>query len=96
MTETVRQTLLEALQAQHVAIIDNSWQHQGHAAMAGKTMEGTHLHITIVSPQFEGVSLLNRHRLVHGALTDAFATHLHALELKTYSPEEWALHSVTK
>lgn len=90
MTINLQQMLLEALDAIQVDIIDNSWQHRGHVAMAGNELEATHLQITVVSPRFEGVSLLNRHRMVHSALKDAFATHLHALELKTYSPAEWA------
>jgi BolA family transcriptional regulator, general stress-responsive regulator len=88
--EAILETLYRELAAEHVEIIDNSWRHAGHVAMANvHQAEGTHLHITIVSPQFENLSLLDRHRLVHAALREAFAGDLHALELKTLSPAEW-------
>lgn len=90
ITDTLRHKLAIELDATHIDIVDNSWQHAGHAGVAHQPhAEGTHLQITVVSPQFEGVSRLNRHRKVHQALQDAFATHLHALELKTYTPNEW-------
>lgn len=88
--ERVIQTLTEALAADHVEIVDNSWRHAGHVAMANVAQaEGTHLQIAVVSRQFEGLNLLDRHRLVHAALKEAFAQGLHALELKTYTPQEW-------
>jgi stress-induced morphogen len=91
MSDSVKTALMEKLKAEHVEIVDDSWRHAGHQAMAGKPQgEATHLQITVVSPEFEGVSLLARHRMVHQALKEAFATHLHALELKTLSPSEWS------
>lgn len=88
--EALMEKLVEELVAQHVDIIDNSWQHAGHAAMSDVAeTTGTHLRIIVVSPKFENVNLIDRHRLVHQALAEAFAGHLHALELKVYSPEEW-------
>jgi len=88
--------LKSALNAEHVQIEDNSWRHAGHAEMAGKATLGqlTHIRVVIVSSQFEGVPLLDRHRQVHGALKSAFETHLHALELKPYTPVEFAALSL--
>ncbi len=87
--EALVEKLKEELNADHVDIIDNSWMHAGHAAVANGPKEGTHLSIVIVSPKFEGVSLLNRHRMVHEVLEESFKQHLHALELKAYTPSEW-------
>ncbi len=79
------------LAATHVEVIDDSWRHAGHAAMSN-VPEGqqTHIRVVVVSDQFKDVPLLNRHRMVHALLKENFETHLHALELKTYSCEEWA------
>jgi len=47
-----------------------------------------HLEATVVSPAFEGESLVAQHDLVYDALGDAMTTEIHALELTTYTPEE--------
>lgn len=87
--ESTLNKLYQVLQAEHVEIIDNSWMHAGHVAMAGVPVaEGTHLQVTVVSPLFEGMSRLDRHRMIHQALQEEFAGHLHALEIKAYAPAE--------
>jgi stress-induced morphogen len=48
-----------------------------------------HLAATVVSPAFEGVPLVQQHDLVYDALGDHMTTDIHALELKTYTPEEY-------
>ena len=47
-----------------------------------------HLQATVVSPAFEGESLVDQHQLVYDALGDAMTTDIHALELTTREPEE--------
>ncbi len=42
-----------------------------------------HLRATVVSPAFEGRSLVDQHQLVYDALGDAMTTEIHALELTT-------------
>lgn len=42
----------------------------------------------IVSPQFQGKALLQRHRLVNSALAEELKT-IHAFSQKTYTPEQW-------
>jgi stress-induced morphogen len=49
-----------------------------------------HLAATVVSPAFEGESLVAQHQLVYDALGEHMTTDIHALELKTYTPEEAA------
>ncbi len=51
--------------------------------------ENCNSRVLIVSKEFEGLTSLQRHRLVLGALKDHFKTgELHALSLKTKSPSE--------
>ena len=49
----------------------------------------THFKVTIVSPKFTAMTLVNRHRLINTLLQDEFDAGLHALALHTYTPEEW-------
>jgi stress-induced morphogen len=46
----------------------------------------------VVSPAFEGKSLVQQHQLVYDALEGHMTTDIHALEMKTYTPEEYAEH----
>lgn len=51
--------------------------------------DGEHLTAVVVSPAFEGKPLVAQHRLVYDALGEHMTTDIHALELKTYTPEEY-------
>jgi acid stress-induced BolA-like protein IbaG/YrbA len=54
-----------------------------------------HYQVVVVSSMFEGKRLIQQHQLVNGAVQSAMATgELHALTMKTYTPEEWAAASV--
>ena len=48
-----------------------------------------HLAATVVSPAFEGESLVAQHQLVYDALGEHMTRDIHALELKTYTPDEY-------
>jgi stress-induced morphogen len=49
-----------------------------------------HYQARIVSSAFAGKSLVSQHQLVYRALGAAMSGPIHALALKTYTPEEWA------
>jgi stress-induced morphogen len=49
-----------------------------------------HLAATVVSPAFEGESLVTQHEMVHDALGEHLTTDIHALELTTRTPAEAA------
>jgi acid stress-induced BolA-like protein IbaG/YrbA len=58
-----------------------------HVAVTG---DGRHFEATVVSAAFVGKGMLKQHRMVYDALGDRFQTQaVHALTLKTYTPEEW-------
>jgi stress-induced morphogen len=52
-----------------------------------------HLAATVVSPAFEGESLVNQHEMVYDALGDHMTEEIHALEVTTYTPDEYAEHA---
>lgn len=49
---------------------------------------GTKFQALIVSPQFEGKPLLQRHRLVNSTLEEEMKI-IHAFQMKTLTPEQW-------
>lgn len=50
-----------------------------------------HYQVVVVSSQFAGKRLIQQHQLVYGTLQQAMSSEaIHALTMKTYTPEEWA------
>jgi stress-induced morphogen len=49
---------------------------------------GDHFEALVVSPAFEGKTLVERHQLVYDALGDAMRVRVHALTLKTLTPSQ--------
>ena len=50
--------------------------------------DGQHFTALIVSPAFAGKRLIQRHQLVYAALGDRMREEIHALSMKTLTPEE--------
>jgi BolA protein len=82
--QQIKQLLTDALYPEKLEIIDNSAAHAGHAGNRG----GGHYHVTIVSPLFEGKSLVQRHQLVYRALGDLMKQQIHALGINALTPSE--------
>ncbi|MBU3707885.1 MAG: BolA family protein [Burkholderiaceae bacterium] len=51
--------------------------------------DGQHFTAIIVSPAFAGKRLIQRHQLVYAALGDRMKAEIHALSMKTLTPEEY-------
>ena len=58
-----------------------------HIQVAG---DGQHFEALSVSPEFRGKLPVPRHQLVYGALGERMHADIHALSMKTLTPEEWA------
>ena len=52
--------------------------------------DGRHFFATIVSAEFEGTSRVARHQRVYRALGDRMREQVHALSMRTLTPDEWA------
>ena len=52
--------------------------------------DGTHFEAIIVSPEFVGKTMIQQHQLVYAALGERMKAEIHALSMRTYSPENWA------
>ncbi len=52
--------------------------------------DGDHFEATVVSAAFEGKSMVQQHQLVYAALGDLMQGAVHALALRTFTPEQRA------
>ena len=84
--ERIESLLRERLAARHVEVVDESHLHAGHAGAAGGA---GHFRAVVVSKLFEGKALVERQRLVYGALAGMMGPEIHALAMQTLTPEQW-------
>jgi len=77
--ERMEKLLKELLTPQLFVLEDESSRHAGHAG--ARPGGETHYRARIVADAFNGLSRVERQRLVYGALREEFDTGLHALSL---------------
>ena len=82
----IEERLRRELDASHVEVIDDSTAHAGHLGAQGG---GGHFRVLVVSPRFDGVSRVAAQRLVYAALGDLMTSDIHAVEMRTLTPEQW-------
>lgn len=80
----IREVLTGAFSPHRLDIVDDSHKHAGHAGARG----GGHFTVHIIAEQFEGKSMLERHRMVYAALAELMQAEIHALSIKAHTPEE--------
>jgi acid stress-induced BolA-like protein IbaG/YrbA len=51
--------------------------------------DGQHFQALVVSRAFEGKNRVQRHQLVYAALGERMREEIHALSMRTLTPEEW-------
>jgi len=90
MAQATREKMIrkmkDELAASAIEVIDDSWKHAGHKAAGG----GGHYTLHVVSEHFEGVSLINRNRMVFEVLKEEIGGEIHALVIKAKTPQEVA------
>jgi len=79
------QDLHKAFSVDRLQIEDESHLHAGHA---GAASGGGHFKLTIVAPEFKGLSLVARHRAVYAALKRHIPIEIHALTINAIAPGE--------
>jgi BolA protein len=80
---TIERKLAERFQLQHLEVVNESG---GHNVAPGSE---THFKVVLVAPEFHGMRLLARHRLVNETLGAELAGGVHALAIHTYTEAEW-------
>lgn len=90
MLSVVPPQITAALQPTTFEIYNDSHLHAHHGPMRGATSKETHFRLVITSEAFQSKMQPARHRLVYALLKDEMAREdgIHALQLRTMTPEE--------
>lgn len=80
---SIEARLAKYFNLQHLQVVNES---ANHNVPPGSE---SHFKVVLVSPDFEGMSLVMRHRAVNQALADELANHIHALAIHTLTEAEW-------
>ena len=72
----------------YLSIVNDTAKHVNHKNYDG----GGHFKLEVVSSAFEGLSLLQQHKLVYKALEGMIKKEIHAFSMKTYTQDEWKSH----
>ena len=86
--DSIRQKLTEAFSPSRLDIIDDSASHQGHSGW--RPGGETHFLVEIVAEAFAGKSRVERQRAVYAVLDAELSTTVHALSVRTMTPNETA------
>jgi acid stress-induced BolA-like protein IbaG/YrbA len=71
--EQVRSYIQDSLPCDHVEVVG----------------DGQHFEAVIVSPEFRGMTRVQQHQVVYRALGDRMREEIHALSMRTMTPEDW-------
>ena len=71
--ESVKEGIQAGLSCEHVEVIG----------------DGQHFQALIVSDEFAGRNRVQRHQLVYAALGERMREEIHALSMRTLTPQEW-------
>ena len=80
----IKQRLQKNLELHHFELKDFTGRHLNHKLHEG----GFHLEAVIVSKNFDGLSLIDRHKMVYSALNDLIKTKIHAISIKAKASDE--------
>lgn len=86
IAERIEQKLRAGLNPTKLIVTDESHHHAGHAGHDGRGE--SHFNVLVVSEQFNSISRVQRQRMVYGLLNEELNERIHALQLKTLTPNE--------
>ena len=72
--DSVKSYILENLACEHVEV----------------SGDGQHFEAVIVSPEFRDKNRVQQHQIVYRALGERMREEIHALSMRTLTPEQWA------
>ena len=85
LNNKIKCLLKKSMDIDYLSIVNDTEKHLNHKNYDG----GGHFKLEIVSKAFEGLSLLEQHKLVYKALEVMIKKEIHALALKTKSTSDW-------
>eukprot|EP01108_Squamamoeba_japonica_P001318 TRINITY_DN1544_c0_g1_i4.p1 TRINITY_DN1544_c0_g1~~TRINITY_DN1544_c0_g1_i4.p1 ORF type:complete len:134 (-),score=32.56 TRINITY_DN1544_c0_g1_i4:33-434(-) len=83
IASAIERKLSEQLRPVHLEVHNDSHQHNVPSGSE------THFTVVVVSDEFDGVPLLERHRRVNAVLAAELAGGVHALAIKAKTPKQW-------
>ena len=75
IADQLRITIINGLSCDHVEVLGD---------------DGQHFEAVIGSQQFTGKNMVQQHQLVYLALGDRMRVEIHALSMRTFTPDAWA------
>src|SRR5690554_337004 len=82
VAQSIQHKLEQALDLQHLDIVNESHMHAGPATES-------HFKLVVVADDFRALSPVKRHQTLYRLLAEELDGPVHALALHTYTPEEW-------
>lgn len=80
--QLIMKKLTEGLQPTVARLRDDSAEHAGHVGVQNSESNETHFHVLLVSDKFEGLALIDKHRLVNELLDiELKSGQIHALQI---------------
>jgi len=86
VVDTIIKKLEERFAPERLEVLDESYRHKGHAG--ARPGGETHFRVKITSAEFDGLTRIERHRLITDCLAEELAGPIHALKLRARSPYE--------
>ena len=79
----IEKILLQAFSPLHLEVTDESHMHS--------VPEGSesHFKVLVVSPEFQGMKIIERQRKINALLKEEFDSGLHALSMHAWTPDQW-------
>ena len=75
--EEIKQLLADAIESESIDV----------------KVEGSHVSVVVVSKQFEGLNAVKKQQMIYAVLNQQIADgSIHAVNMKTYTPAQWAQH----
>ena len=83
IADTIKKMLTLNINVIELSLIDETHKHAGHPQSSGG-----HFKLHIVSDDFDGMSLIERHRLIYSVLGDMIKKEIHALSIHAKTSKE--------
>ncbi|WP_343128503.1 BolA/IbaG family iron-sulfur metabolism protein [Buchnera aphidicola (Kurisakia onigurumii)] len=81
MKNKIIKVLKKNIDVDHIRIFDESYLHRNKNKL--------HIKVIIVTKIFYGISLIERHKIIHKIIEKNFYNKIYALDLYTYCTSEW-------
>ncbi len=81
---------LEALRNMKEKVLQAKLTHHfGDGNVKISSKDDVHFQVHVMSTEFIGKPLVKQHQMVYGVLSQLLQNEIHAVELKTYTPDKW-------